>query len=496
MKKLCFLALSVTSLFLLTPFSGAESQVDKRLRLASLFADNMVLQQQTDAAVWGTSEPLKEVSVEGSWNKDTCKTNADSEGNWKTTIKTPKAGGPFTLTVKSGNETMELNNVLSGEVWICSGQSNMQWKMNGYGPSHFGVDIATVNAPHIRYCMVDQILALESQDEIGVKWSVCSPDTVSKYSAVAYFFGSKLHQELDVPIGLISSNWGGSGVQAWTSEDVLTETFPEFIPQLKKYPSLIKETGVVYPFDRTKRPKGINQRNPAVLFNSMIHPLIPFAFRGVIWYQGESNVSDPVQYRTLFPAMIEDWRDQWGIGGFPFYFVQIAPFNYKREPISSAFLREAQRMALSLPNTGMAVTMDIGDPGNIHPRQKKPVGDRLALIALANDYGRKDLVYSGPLYKSYTVEGDRIRLQFDHVGSGLTSRDGKELTHFNIAGDDKQFVDAKAVIDGNTIVVSSLDVPTPVAVRFGWGHADITNLSNKEGLPASSFRTDNWPVKK
>jgi sialate O-acetylesterase len=496
MKNRCFLALSVTTLFILTPFSGAENQRDKSLRLASLFADNMVLQQQTDAAVWGKSEPLQEVSVEASWSEDAYKTNADGEGNWRTTIKTPQAGGPFTLTVKSGDETIELKNVLSGEVWICSGQSNMQWKMDGYGPDHFGVDIQKVNAPNIRYCMVDQILALKSQEEIGTNWSVCGPSTVSKYSAVAYFFGSKLHQELHVPIGLISTNWGGSGVQAWTREEVLMKKFPEFIPRLKIYPKLIKETGMFYPYDRTKRPKEINQRNPAVLYNSMINPLIPFAFRGVIWYQGESNVSDPEQYRNLFPAMIEDWRDQWGIGEFPFYFVQIAPFNYKSEPISSAFLREAQLTALSLPNTGMAVIMDIGDPNNIHPRQKKPVGDRLALIALAKDYGRKDLVYSGPLYQSYKVEGNRIRLTFDHIGSGLNSRDGKELTHFTIAGNDKQFVDATAVIDGDTIIVSSPDVPGPVAVRFGWGDADITNLSNKEGLPASSFRTDNWPIEK
>jgi len=227
----------------------------------------------------------------------------------------------------------------------------------------------------------------------------------------------------------------------------------------------------------------------------MIQPLIPFSFRGVVWYQGESNVRAPIQYRTLFPALIRDWRDRWGRGDFPFYFVQIAPFAYKQEPVSAAFLREAQAMALSEPNTAMVVTLDVGNPSNIHPKQKKPVGERLALLALKNDYGQGDLVASGPLYASHTVEENAIRLRFNSIGSGLVSRDGKPLSHFTIAGADKSFLKANATIDGDTIVVSSDQVKEPVAVRFAWGSGDTPNLSNKDGLPASSFRTDDWPIR-
>jgi sialate O-acetylesterase len=241
-------------------------------------------------------------------------------------------------------------------------------------------------------------------------------------------------------------------------------------------------------------PKGLNNRSPSVLFNGMIRPLIPFSIRGVIWYQGEANVERPAQYRKLFPALIRDWRSRWGIGDFPFYFVQIAPFSYKDKQPGAAYLREAQLMTLSEPNTGMAVTMDIGDPTNIHPKNKKPVGERLALLALARDYGRPNLVDSGPRYQGFQVDGDKIRLEFNHVGSGLTTKDGRPLTHFTIAGADQKFVPAEAVIDGGTIVVSSAKVSQPVAVRYGWGNADMPNLANKEGLPSSSFRTDEWPI--
>lgn len=486
MRKIHAVILLVASLFI-------SAAIGQSLKLASLFSSDMVLQQQADAAIWGQAAPNGKVSISVSWSKKVYEATADSAGSWKTRIKTPKAGGPHSVIVESGGETVELKNVLSGEVWFCSGQSNMQWKMRGFGKELWQEDVEQANYPDIRFCQVDSVIALEPQDSVKAKWTVCDPSTAYEYSAVAFFFGRELHEELKVPIGLVSVNWGGSSAEAWTSKEVLSSEFPEFNARMDEFPKMIEETGMLYSRSG-KKPKGLNHRNPTVLYNGMIEPLVSFGMRGVIWYQGESNVKQPVQYRTLFPAMIKDWRDRWGIGEFPFYYVQIAPFNYKNEPFSSAFLREAQMMTLSLPNTGMAVTMDVGNPTNIHPREKKPVAHRLALLALAKDYGKTDLVYSGPLYKACKVEGKKIRLAFDHIGGGLVSRDSAALTHFTIAGEDKVFVEAEAVIDGSTIVVRAEDVSKPVAVRFGWGNADMPNLSNKEGLPASSFRTDDWPI--
>jgi len=304
-------------------------------------------------------------------------------------------------------------------------------------------------------------------------WAVCSPDTVLNFSAVGYFFGRELHNELNVPIGLINTSWGGTVCEAWTSEEAL------------------KEGG----FDTIlKRSKGAKQgpNNASVLYNAMLAPLIPYGIRGAIWYQGESNRGRAYQYRELFPTMIRDWRERWGSGNFPFLFVQLAPFNYGNpDDPACAELREAQTMTLSLPNTGMAVTTDIGNVKDIHPKNKQEVGRRLALWALANSYD-KDLVYSGPLYKSMKVEGGKARITFDHTGGGLKSLDGKPLTEFAIAGEDKQFVPAQAKIEGDSVVVFSDEVDKPVAVRFGWRNAAEPNLANEEGLPASPFRTDDF----
>lgn len=466
----------------------------KTLQLSGMFKDHMVFQRECDAAIWGTAKPSASVTISTSWADQSFEAMADNNGDWRTTIKTLGAGGPFTVDVKSGSDTQQLSDVLVGEVWICSGQSNMQWKLRGFGVDHFKEDVQKAKYPRIRFCDVPQVLALEGQDQVNARWTVCNPQSALAFSAVGYFFGSKLHQELDVPIGLISTNWGGSSAEAWVSPEVLRKDFPEFNPQFATNEKLSEESGVLFGRGQTKPPKGLNQRNPSVLYNSMIRPLIPFSFRGVVWYQGESNVKQPKQYRTLFPAMIRDWRSCWGLGDFPFYFVQIAPFAYKQEPYSAAFLREAQTMTLSEPNTGMVVTMDIGNPGNIHPKQKKPVGERLALLALKHDYGQKNLIASGPMYAGYSVEIGTVRLRFKEIGGGLVAGDGKSLTHFTIAAADKSFVEANAVIDGETIVVSSDQVKNPTAVRFAWGSGDMPNLSNKDGLPASSFRTDDWPA--
>lgn len=487
----------VTPLWMLLACSVLATEVETApqttLRLSGMFADQMVFQRQSNAPIWGTADPEAIVSVTPSWSNETVQVIADSQGKWKAKIKTPSAGGPFQVRITSGDQTLQLNDVLVGEVWICSGQSNMQWKMRGFGVDHFKEDVVRAKYPQIRFCDVPQMLALEGQDDVQAKWTTCSPQTVLNFSAVGYFFGSRLHQELDVPIGLISTNWGGSSAEAWVSPEVLKEHFPEFDELFATNAKLADEVGITFGRGQ-KTPRGLNQRNPSVLYNSMIRPLIPFSFRGVIWYQGESNVKQPEQYRTLFPALIRDWRSRWGAGDFPFYFVQIAPFAYKQEPISAAYLREAQLMSLSEPNTGMVVTMDIGDPNNIHPKNKKPVGERLAGLALARDYGRQDLVDSGPLFQRSEVEGASIRLHFKHVGGGLSTTDGKAPSHFVIAGADQTFVAADAEIDGDSIVVHSDAVAKPVAVRYGWGSGDTPNLSNQDGLPASSFRTDDWPI--
>ena len=462
------------------------------LSLAGVFSDHMVLQQQTDAPVWGTSAPGAPVTVKASWRDQVSETVANQQGKWRTTLKTPAAGGPFEIEVQSGEESRVLKDVLCGEVWICSGQSNMQWKMRGFGVEHFKEDVEKANHPKIRLCQVDQVLALEPQQDVDARWSVCTPATALQFSAVAYFFGDKLHRELDVPIGLISTNWGGSSVEAWMGKQTLENQFPEFNPKLSSYPKLIETHGAS--FSNAKKPKGLNQRFPSVLYNEMIHPLVPFSIGGVIWYQGESNVERPGQYSALFPAMIKSWREEWNQGDFPFYFVQIAPFEYRRNLLPVALLREAQTRALELPNTGMVVTMDIGDPTNIHPKQKKPVGERLALQALAKTYGKQNLICDGPALSAHKVENDSIRLEFEHVGGGLASRDGEPLSHFTIAGADRVFHPAKAKIEGQAIMVSSEKVDQPVAVRFAWGNADEPNLMNKQGLPGSSFRTDRWPA--
>lgn len=454
----------------------------------------MVVQRETDAPIWGWGEPGEQVSIWTSWNRQTTRTKVGEDGSWKAMMATPKAGGPYKIEIKSEGDEVEIKNVLSGEVWICSGQSNMQWRMRGFGLKYFEEDVKKAKYPEIRLCLVPQVLGLEPQKDVKTSWTVCSPQSVLGFSAVAYFFGADLHRELDVPIGLISTNWGGSSAEAWVSEELLQKEFGEFKSELSDYKSHLRESGGLYENRAKDKPKSLNQTSPAVLYNTMIEPLLLFAMRGVVWYQGETNVKNPEQYRTLFPAVIQDWRSRWGQGDFPFYYVQIAPFVYKQEKIPVAFLREAQLMALSEPNTGMVVTMDIGDATNIHPKEKKPVGERLALLALARTYGKEDLVDSGPLYESQEIEGKNIRLHFTSLGTGLASRDEEALTHFTIAGRNKKFYPAEAVIDGDTIVVRSKKVPRPAAVRFGWGNADKPNLMNKESLPASSFRTDDWKI--
>ncbi len=629
----------------------------EKVKVHSLFTDNMVLQRDVKVPVWGKAAPGGKVTVLFNGQKHAVTAAADSQ--WRLHLDPMEAGGPFTLKV-FGRDTLRFEDVMVGEVWVCSGQSNMEMPLAGWGQvDNYVREIAAADLPNIRLFQVNHKLSLRPLWDIDAQgWVKCSPKTVPLFSATAYFFGRMLHQELGVPVGLIHSSWGGTVAEAWTSAGALAqlEDFKPLVEEIQqellnegdvkatyekrlaewqklveekiaaarqetpawqspdyndsswpkmKLPVLWESAGlpnfdgivwfrktVVLPENAAELPFSLslgpiddqevtfvngvqagstdgynkprqytlpagmlrpgknviavqvldtggggglwgspeqmtltsgsltfdlsgewayqpavslrdvpprpqppdNPNRPTVLYNAMLSPLMPFAVRGAIWYQGESNAGRAEQYRILFPTLINCWRTAWGLGDFPFLFVQLANFRpATEEPVESdwAELREAQLMTLSLPNTGMAVAIDIGDANDIHPKNKQEVGRRLALNALAKVYGR-DIVYSGPIYKAMSFEGDKIRLSFDHTGSGLEARGGR-LTGFTIAGDDKKFVKAQAVIDGNTVLVWSPQLPSPVAVRYAWADNPVCNLYNKEGLPASPFRTDDWP---
>jgi sialate O-acetylesterase len=444
------------------------------VKLPKIFGDHMVLQQKTEAAVWGWADAGEQVTVTLGEASATAETGEN--GRWSVRLPTQEAGGPHTLTV-SGKNTIQLEDVLLGDVWIGSGQSNMQWSVaQSDNPQD---EIAAANYPQIRLFTVTRSIAQRPLDDCEGQWQVCTPESVAGFSAVLYYYGRHLHRELGIPMGLINTSWGGTIAEAWTSHETLVSD-PDFQPILDRSADFRQDT----------------PNQASVLFNGMINPLLPFSIRGAIWYQGESNVQRAVQYQKLFPAMIADWRKHWGQGDFPFYFVQLAPFRYRNlDPRMCAELWEAQRLTLkNVPQTGMAVTTDIGNVEDIHPKNKQDVGLRLAHWALANTYGREGIVYSGPLYESMEVDGNKVRLKFTHVGSGLVSSDGEPLSHFTIAGADGEFVPAEAEIDGATVLVSSEAVAEPVAVRFAWRDDAEPNFGNQEGLPASPFRTDEFPL--
>ena len=440
--------------------------------LPKVIGDHMVLQRDMPVPIWGWAEAGEEVTVSLGDCKAT--TTACSKGKWMVKLDPQEAGGPCELTVK-GNNSITLTDILVGEVWVCSGQSNMQWSVAASNNPQ--EEIAAADYPNIRLFTVTRKIAEEPVDDCTGAWASCGPETIPGFTAVGYFFGRHLHKELNVPIGLINSSWGGTIAEAWMSNAGLLGE-PDFEPILERA--------------ATFNPKNPNQATN--LYDGMLHPIIPFGIRGAIWYQGESNSGRAKQYKKLFPAMITDWRKNWNQGDFPFLFVQLAPYRYgNSDPRCLAETWEAQSSTLSLANTGMAVTTDIGNIKDIHPRNKQDVGLRLGLWALAKTYGRS-LVYSGPLYDSMAVEGDKIRVKFDHVGGGLKSADDQPLSHFTIAGEDQEFKPAEATIDGDTIVVKSDEVSSPVAVRFAWSDTAEPNFCNKEGLPASPFRTDDFPM--
>ncbi|MHC4926628.1 MAG: sialate O-acetylesterase [Planctomycetota bacterium] len=473
MKNILCIAILVVLSGLLISTAAAD------VKLPAVFGDHMVLQQKAPVKIWGWAGPGEKVSVKGSWQWFATTTQAGEDGKWSVTIQTPKAGKTVSLTVEGDNK-ITLNDILLGEVWICSGQSNMEWRMNWLKTDIANQHIAAANLPQIRLFTVKRKIATSVLTDVKGSWQICSPETAGDFSATGYYFGRSLNEALDVPVGLISTNWGDTQAEAWTSREGLKpfEQFTERVAALRE------------PTDLSK----INHSSPTVLYNGMIAPLLNMRIAGAIWYQGESNYSEPILYRRLFPAMITDWRSQWDQGDFPFYYVQIAPFEYDPQTFSQG-IREAQMMTLdAVENVGMAVTMDIGEERDIHPHKKHVVGERLARWALAKTYKQKGVAFLGPLYEDMTVEGGQIRIAFDYADDGLIAAGG-QLSDFMIAGEDRQFAEAKAVIEGNTVVVSCKTVAYPVAVRYGWSNWVKGTLFNKAGLPASSFRTDDWPLK-
>jgi len=613
------------TLFYVLLIASLPATAYAKVQLAAIFGDKMMLQRNSKAAIWGFAEPGEHLTLTLTDGAATADTLAGPDGWWIATFNGLKPGGPFVLTVSGKTETIVISDVLVGDVWICSGQSNMEYQLKDAD------EIAAPEDPDLRYLLFPKNVSLDPVTEITgtPHWVSASPATRPQFTAVGYYFGKKLRRETGVPIGLIHTSWGGTAAELWIPKEAL-DAIPAFKDQENSlinsvrsldadaarfadaFPAWEKRYGPIDPgnkgfeagwanpdfdaadwktinypgdwtdfgipnggvvwvrrtipvsaeltgkdlrinldaisdFDTTyfngqevgkggmvspyfwgngrlyvimspwvakvetafqpmpsavaesepKPPTARRDGTPTVLFNAMILPLIPYGMKGVIWYQGEANVLRGYNYRTIFPTLIESWRTRWGIGDFPFYFVQLAnlgsPPKDPNEASGWAELRESQLMTWKItPNTGMAVAVDIGEARNIHPLNKKDVGDRLALIALAKDYGQK-IEYSGPVYEAMKIAGDKIHLTFSHTGAGLVTKGGGPLKQFAIAGADHKFSWAEAVIEGNEVVVSSKDVPSPVAVRYAWfSDPEGLNLYNRDGLPASPFRTDTW----
>ncbi len=501
-------------------FLALQAVASAELKLPSLFTDHMVLQRDRMISVWGRADANAGVSVAIAGANATATANQD--GDWRLALPPLAAGGPYELTVKTstGDET-KVADVLVGDVWVCSGQSNMAWPVRN--SNNAKAEIADSESyPQIRLLTVPRKTQEDQQADFEGQWSVCGPDTVPNFSAVAYFFGRAVHLGEGVPIGLINTSYGGTPAEAWTSHGAL-EREESLQPLLARWEQAItnydakkaeslfanrltrwreavkkaKAEGKTPPArPRPPQSPAASAHRPASLYNAMIAPLTKFSIRGAIWYQGESNAGRAYQYRTIFPTMVRDWRRVWGQGNFPFLFVQLANFRQAApQPGESAWaeLREAQSMTLAtLPNMAQAVTIDIGDANDIHPRNKQDVGLRLALCAMAGTYGESSVSLS-PRFTSFEIQKDKIELRFQHIAGGLQARAGQPLKGFAIAGEDKKFVWANATTDGATVTVSHPEVANPVAVRYGWAENPDCNLVNTAGLPASPFRTDDWP---
>jgi sialate O-acetylesterase len=447
-----------------------------QIRLPAIFSDNMVIQQQADVSLWGWSSPGEKIWITTSWNNSTDSAMTTGNARWKINIKTPAAGGPYTITFKASN-TIVLNNVMLGEVWVCSGQSNMEWSsLNGL--PEMDKELPNSTNTNIRLFHIPKTTSAYPQDNCAGTWKNCTPDNLKSFSAVAYYFGKKLQKELNVPIGLINTSWGGTPAEVWTPQEVV-----ESDAVLKEAASKLPQT------DWWPTTAGMN-------YNAMIAPITNFSIAGAIWYQGESNVPTAASYTKLMNAMIDSWRKAWN-KEIPFYYVEIAPFKYG-EKNTSALLREAQTKTLAHPKTGMAVITDlVEDVKDIHPRQKEGVGNRLAGWALADTYNKQGIVYKSPMYKNMEVNKNKAIVYFDNAQDGLMLKAGdKKATEFYIAGDDKTFLPADVKIENDHVILSNKQIKTPVAVRFSFSNTGIGNIFSKAGLPVNPFRTDDWEVDK
>lgn len=444
------------------------------IRLPNILSSNMVLQQNSEVKLWGWASPGEKVIISTSWDNKSDTITGTGDANWMITVRTPAAGGPYKIIFK-GKNTIVLDNVMMGEVWVCSGQSNMEWGSNQHIQQILD-EIPNSANTNIRLFHVSKTTSSTPQDNVPGSWETCGPSSLQGFSAVAYFFGKQLQSGLNVPIGLISSNWGGTAAEVWTPSAVVENN-----TALRQAAEKLQPTPW-WPY------------RPGSAYNSMIYPLINFSISGVIWYQGESNVTTSDTYSQLFTGMIGAWRTAWK-KEFPFYYVQIAPFNYQYS-YTGALLREQQLKSLSYPNTGMVVITDlVNDIKNIHPKNKREVGFRLANLALGETYKKTmGTAFKSPLFRSMEIQGSKAILSFDNAPDGLLIKNGKAPTEFYLAGADKKFVPGVAKIEKGKITVTSKLVDRPVAVRFAFSNTAMANLFSKEGLPVSPFRTDDWKI--
>jgi sialate O-acetylesterase len=465
----------MNKILLLFFFAGINLNVQAKVILPSVIGDNMVLQQKSNVLIWGKDAPDRSVDVVCSWSHKHYHARAAQDSNWRIRINTPVAGGPYQIVINDG-EKIVLKNILIGEVWVCSGQSNMEMPVKGFK------NTPVFNAPSILVDANNSMLRLiryeksasdsTEFDSGNTGWQLSNSHQAVDFSAVALQFGMMLQRQLKVPVGIILSSYGGTKIEAWMSHS-----------------SLEQFTSIAHKRDPGKK---INRNDPSVLFNSMIAPFMGYGIKGILWYQGEQNCNESSIYDSLMHAMLIDWRERWHEGTLPFYFVQIAPFTYKNLIASSAYLREAQLAASQkIENSGMVVTIDIGEKNSIHPPDKTTVAKRLLFWALGNTYDYRGVFFHGPEYKSMEVTGDTVHLAFNYATNGLTTY-YQPITGFEIAGRDKIFYPAYATITGSGIDVYSNKVMQPVAVRYGFHDWVKGCLYNTEGLPASSFRTDNW----
>lgn len=487
-------------------FSIAQAEV----RMPAVFGDHMVLQRDAPVPVWGWADAGEQVTV--SIEGQSVSAKAQPDGRWRVDLQPLPHGGPFVLSIKTSDDSLQINDVLVGDVWLCTGQSNMDFPLYKSDNAQAAMDQAA-DYPNVRLFKVERHVATEPQDDCGGQWMTNTPENARAITAVGYYFGQKLSDELDVPIGLIHSAYGGTPAEAWTSQEALEAEpalasilegaekkradYADAMQQWRSDVEAAKASGSEPPAEPALPFSVRNRHMPTGLYNGMIHPLIPFGIRGVVWYQGESNTWRAHQYRTLLPVMIADWRSRWGVGDFPFGIVQIANyFDPRFPPINGSWpeLREAQLMtAQSVPQTGLVVTTDVGNPTDIHPTDKKTVGDRLAQWALGTTYD-KDVVPSGPMFREAEYKDGTFILHFDHAGTGLATSDGQPVRGVVIGEEPKKFRWATVEIQGDTLVVTSDRYKNPTSVRYGWAdNPNWGNLTNKEGLPASPFRTDDWP---